>query len=65
MEMSGEVLLGIHLSSSKIEMVDFWLFRLKTSSSAFYDFVQMSVQHVQMRVHTLRLAHGPFQFAVQ
>jgi hypothetical protein len=34
------------------------------ASSAFYDFVQMYVHHVQMRVQTRRLAHGPFQLAV-
>jgi hypothetical protein len=28
--------------------------------SAFYDFVQIHVHHVQMRVQTRRLAHGPF-----
>jgi hypothetical protein len=33
-------------------------------ASAFYDFVQMYVHHVQMRVQTRRLAHGPFQLAV-
>ena len=33
-------------------------------SSAFYDFVQMYVHHLQMRVQTRRLAHGPFQLAV-
>jgi len=36
----------------------------ETAASAFYDFVQMYVHHVQMRVQTRRLAHGPFQLAV-
>ena len=36
----------------------------RSSTSAFYDFVQMYVHHVQMCVQTRRLAHGPFQVAV-
>jgi len=34
------------------------------AASAFYDFLQMYVNHVQMCVQTHRFAHGPFQLAV-
>ena len=37
---------------------------MKAVASAFFDFIQMYVHHVQICVQTRRLAHGPFQLAV-
>ena len=52
------------LSSLLLNLLFFGSWVLEARPSAFYDFVQMYVHHVQMRVQTRRLAHGPFQLAV-